>query len=276
MDRIESTNTEPYVPPLQLTEGQPAPIAANGGLSYLSFAENGDAGTGEALKDALALAADDEGPNLVARIENAPPGPIETKWGPGFRTCEDCLAYINEQGIAAPEGRHRRAAGLYGLRTANLFGGAVEFAVAQPRPAGRYGADPASAGKQPEIQSVFSGRAARCAADRRVLSRPPPGQRRMHGQARPVGGASGSKLENIYDAAEVERVFYPEIEKLLLDFFPARPMRWSITTTVSTPTIPATAPRTRMRRIPACSRAIPTGCITISMTIPAGCAAGSC
>ena len=29
-----------------------------------------------------------------------------------------------------------------------------------------------------------------------------------------------SKCSNIYDAAEVERVFYPEIEKLLLEFFP--------------------------------------------------------
>ena len=29
-----------------------------------------------------------------------------------------------------------------------------------------------------------------------------------------------SKCTNIYDSAEVERVFYPEIEKLLLEFFP--------------------------------------------------------
>src|SRR3974377_2064146 len=29
-----------------------------------------------------------------------------------------------------------------------------------------------------------------------------------------------SKCTNIYDAAEVEQVYYPEIEKLLLDFFP--------------------------------------------------------
>ena len=29
-----------------------------------------------------------------------------------------------------------------------------------------------------------------------------------------------SKCENFYDAAEVERVFYPEMEKLLLEFFP--------------------------------------------------------
>ena len=29
-----------------------------------------------------------------------------------------------------------------------------------------------------------------------------------------------SKCKNFYDSAEVERVFYPEIEKLLLEFFP--------------------------------------------------------
>ena len=29
-----------------------------------------------------------------------------------------------------------------------------------------------------------------------------------------------SKCMNFYDSAEVERVFYPEIEKLLLEFFP--------------------------------------------------------
>src|SRR5438445_10810958 len=29
-----------------------------------------------------------------------------------------------------------------------------------------------------------------------------------------------SKCTNIYDAAEVERGYYPEIEKLLLEFFP--------------------------------------------------------
>ncbi len=29
------TNSPAYVPPLQLTEGQPPPIATNGGLSYM-------------------------------------------------------------------------------------------------------------------------------------------------------------------------------------------------------------------------------------------------
>ena len=31
-----------YMPALQVTEGQPPPIAANGGLSYMSFDKNGD------------------------------------------------------------------------------------------------------------------------------------------------------------------------------------------------------------------------------------------
>ena len=34
-----------YVPPLQRTEGQPPPIAAHGGLSYMAFDRDGDAGT---------------------------------------------------------------------------------------------------------------------------------------------------------------------------------------------------------------------------------------
>ena len=49
LDVADSKVTEraspPYVPPLQRTEGQPPPIAANGGLSYMSFDREGDAGT---------------------------------------------------------------------------------------------------------------------------------------------------------------------------------------------------------------------------------------
>jgi len=43
-----------YVPPLQRTEGQPPPIAAHGGLSYMSFDQSGDAGTAIAIQAALA------------------------------------------------------------------------------------------------------------------------------------------------------------------------------------------------------------------------------
>ena len=40
-----------YAPSLQLTQGQPPPIAANGGLSYMSFDRDGDAGTAAATEN---------------------------------------------------------------------------------------------------------------------------------------------------------------------------------------------------------------------------------
>jgi hypothetical protein len=62
-----------YVPPLQRTEGQPPPIAANGGLSYMSFDRDGDAGTAAALQDALAEIAEGEGQRVTDMIAKAPP-----------------------------------------------------------------------------------------------------------------------------------------------------------------------------------------------------------
>ena len=50
-----------YVPPLQLTAGQPPPIAANGGLSYMSFDRDGDAGTAAAMEAALHQLAEGQG-----------------------------------------------------------------------------------------------------------------------------------------------------------------------------------------------------------------------
>ena len=67
-----------YVPPFQLTKGQPPPIAANGGLSYMSFERDGDAGTAAAMEAALRQIVEGEGQALIDILENAPPGPIET------------------------------------------------------------------------------------------------------------------------------------------------------------------------------------------------------
>jgi hypothetical protein len=72
------------VPPLQLTEEQPPPIAANGGLSYTSFDRDGNAGTAAATEAALRQIAEGERQALIEMLENARPGPIETKWGVGF------------------------------------------------------------------------------------------------------------------------------------------------------------------------------------------------
>src|SRR5207237_8931683 len=80
-----------YVPPLQRTEGQPPPIAANGGLSYMSFDRDGDAGTAKALEDALADVAEGEGQRVIDMIAKAPPGPIKTKWDTGFRNYNNSI-----------------------------------------------------------------------------------------------------------------------------------------------------------------------------------------
>src|SRR3954471_14485411 len=94
-----------YVPPLQRTEGQPPPIAANDGLSYLAFERDGDAGTAKAIEDALAEIANGEGQRVIDMIEKAPPGPIKTKWGLAFRDWDECVAYIrNSNSLKAPEG----------------------------------------------------------------------------------------------------------------------------------------------------------------------------
>src|ERR1700693_2285721 len=95
-----------YVPTLQRTEGQPPPIAANCGLSYMSFDRDGDAGTAAALEDALTQIAEGEGQRVTDMIDNAPPGaPIETRWGLGFRKYDECVDYIRRNNaIKAPEG----------------------------------------------------------------------------------------------------------------------------------------------------------------------------
>ena len=101
---VAETVSQAYVPPLQLTDGQAPPIAANGGLSYMSFDRDGDAGTAAAMEAALIQIAESEGQAVNDRLDNAPPGPIETKWGVGFRGYEECLEYIRANNIEAPEG----------------------------------------------------------------------------------------------------------------------------------------------------------------------------
>ena len=95
-----------YVPTLQRTAGQAPPIAANGGLSYMSFDRDGDGGTARAIQDSLAQIADGEGQRVADMIANAPPGsPIETKWGVGFRKYDECMDYIRRNNpMEVPEG----------------------------------------------------------------------------------------------------------------------------------------------------------------------------
>src|ERR1700684_2127099 len=91
-----------YVPPLQLTKGQPPPIAANGGLSYMSFDRDGDAGTATATAAALKQLAEEHAQAVIDMLDQAPHGPIKTQWGVGFRTYAECMEHIRANHILAP------------------------------------------------------------------------------------------------------------------------------------------------------------------------------
>ena len=86
MDELNQENRDgeltssAYVPPLEYTQGQPEPIAANGGLSYMAFDKEGDAGTAKAIQAAIDLVDNGSGQAVIDMIENAAPGPIKTKW----------------------------------------------------------------------------------------------------------------------------------------------------------------------------------------------------
>ena len=209
-----------YVPPLELTAGQPPPVADNGGLSYMSFDQDGDAGTAAAMRAAFDQIATGEGQAVIDMIENAPPGPVETQWGLGFRTYDECLGHIRENGIEAPEG------GL-ALPLRYTVHEAPSYSIVSSNALWR---DPARKEDQMALRKEERDIGRRCLYFPQVLR----DARRMeeyHPGLEPdspecmdrLGVALShceSKCENFYDSAEVERVFYPEIEKLLLDFFP--------------------------------------------------------
>ncbi len=209
-----------YVPPLELTEGQPPPIAANGGLSYMSFDQDGDAGTAAATEAALLQIAEGEGQAIIDMLDNAPPGPIETKWGVGFRTYSECVEHIRASAIESPEGGlavplrytiHERPS--YTIVTSNAFW----------RDHARDAEANALRKEEEDIERrrLYFPQVMR---DARRIEEYYPGLSPYSPECMDKLGVSlahcESKCENFYDAAEVERVFYPEMEKLLLEFFP--------------------------------------------------------
>ncbi len=216
----EEISSSIYVPPLQLTEGQPPPIAANGGLSYMSLDRDGDAGTTAATEDALKQIADGEGQAIIEMLENAPPGAIQTKWGPGFRRYAECLEYIKASDVEVPEG------GLalplrYSIHEEPSY--SVVSSNALWRDPER--ADEAKALRKDEMDNVR-----RCLyfpqvmRDARRIEEYYPGLSPTSPACMDKLGVAlahcESSCENFYDSEEVERVFYPEMEKLLLEFYP--------------------------------------------------------
>jgi len=209
-----------YVPPLERTEGQPPPIAANGGLSYMSFDRNGDAGTGKALEDVFALIEEGDVQRTIDMIASASSDPIQTKWGPGFRSYDACMDYIRAKGITAPEG------GLalplpYTVCERSTYSVVTSNAIWR---------DPARADMAALLRKneKDNGKLAlyfpQVMRDARRIGEYYPGLSPESAECMDRLGVSLAHLEskctNFYDSEEVERVYYPEIEKLLLDFFP--------------------------------------------------------
>jgi len=210
-----------YVPPLQRTEGQPPPIAANGGLSYTAFDRDGDAGTAKAIEDALAEIAEGEGRRVIDMIDKAPPGPIKTKWGIAFRDHDECMKYIRQSnsikappgGVALPLPYTVYERPTYSVVPSNAIWGDPERA------------DIAAILRQNEQgnrrRDLYFPQVLR---DARRIGEYYPGLSPSSPECMDKLGLSLAHLEskctNIYDSEEVRRVYYPEIEKLLLDFFP--------------------------------------------------------
>ena len=209
-----------FVPSLQVTKGQPTPIAANGGLSYMSFDRNGDAGTAAALEAALAEIAEGEGQRVIDLIDHAPPGPIETKWGFGFRDYAECMDYIRASHIDVPEGG-------VALPLAYTIYERPSYSIV---PSNALWRDPARAYLAQRLRQNETDNRRRnlyfpqVLRDARRIGEYYPGLAPDSPECMDRLGLAlahcESKCRNFYDSAEVERVFYPEIEKLLLDFFP--------------------------------------------------------
>jgi hypothetical protein len=217
---IMETVSSAYVPPFQLTEGQPPPFAANGGLSYMSFDQDGDAGTAAAMEAALNQIAEGKGQAVIHMLDNAPPGPIETKRGIGFRGYSECLEYIRANNIESPEG------GL-ALPLRYTVHEQPSYSIVSSNALWR---DSTREGDAKALRKEERDQGRRCLyfpqvlRDARRMKEYQPGLSPNSPECMDKLGVSlahcESKCENFYDAEEVERVFYPEMEKLLLEYFP--------------------------------------------------------
>ncbi len=216
----DSSAVNVFVPPLELTEGQPPPIAANGGLSYMALDKDGDAGTTAATEDALKQIKTGEGAAIDSMLETAAPGPIETEWGTGFRRFAECQEYIQESGMTAPEG---------GI-TLPLRYTIYEQPSYSIVSSNALWKDPERVNEANALRQDEKNNAYRCLyfpkvlRDARRIEEYYPGLSPYSAESMDRLGVSlahcESRCKNFYDAAEVERVFYAEMEQLLLDFFP--------------------------------------------------------
>ena len=186
----------------------------------MAFDQDGDAGTTAATEAALRQIAEGKGQAVIDRLENALPGPIETKWGVGFRGYAECLEHIRSNNIEAPEG------GLAVPLRYTVYEQPT-YSIVSSNALWR---DPERAAEAEALREGEQTYGRRCLyfpqvmRDARRMEEYYPGLSPASPECMDKLGVSlahcESKCENFYDSAEVERVFYPEMEKLLMEFFP--------------------------------------------------------
>lgn len=185
----------------------------------MSFDQDGDAGTAAAMEAALNQIAEGKGQAVIHMLENAPSGSIETKRGIGFRGYSECLEYIRANNIEAPEG------GL-ALPLRYTVHEQPSYSIVSSNALWR---DSAREGDAKALRKEEHDQGLRCLyfpqvlRDARRMEEYHPGLSPNSPECMDKLGVSlahcESKCENFYDAEEVERVFYPEMEKLLLEYF---------------------------------------------------------
>jgi len=172
------------------------------------------------MEAALFQIAEKEGQAVADMLDNAPSGPIETKWGVGFRDYAQCLEYIRANNIEAP-------AGGLALPLHYTVGEQPSYSIVSSNALWR---DPARKADAKALRKDEQDNKQRCLyfpqvmRDARRMEEYYPGLSPNSPECMDKLGVAlahlESRCENFYDSAEVERVFYPEIEKLLLEFFP--------------------------------------------------------
>ena len=213
-------NTYAYIPKPEYTKGQPAPIAANKGLSYMSFDSNGDGGSTAATLAALDQIRGKQNNRSELNAASRSDGGILTKWGIGFREYEECVEYINNAQFDVPEGG-------VALPLRYSINEQPSYSIV---PSNALWRDPARAldaetlRQEEEKNKSLALYFPKVLKDARRISEYYPGLSPSTPECMDRLGVSlahcESECKNFYDAHEVEKVFYPEIERLLLEFFP--------------------------------------------------------
>lgn len=212
-----ATAGEQALSPWGTTAGAPPPFAANGGAPWLMYDLNGDGGAAAASEEAFKQLATGTVQETQTYYKSQPPGGIKTKWGVGFKTYEECIAHINANPVELDEG-----AVYLPLR----------YTVDEEPSYSHVGSNQiwkgASGDLRMQLKKIESQRAClyfpQVLRDARRMEKYYPGLSPFSAECMDKLGVSLAHLEtkctDIFNAHEVEAVYYPEIEKLLLDFFP--------------------------------------------------------